>query len=297
MKIFSLSNHYHACSARPLHAVQPPDNLSQEQLQSPDRYMVDVPGKQVPEGVSLYTDLTSAGKVLQSVVDAMGKLSQHAQGLRRPVTTFTHAKASNHMLVLAVEQRKLVGMLKAGQKKLFLRNTAGSLHETSPICLLDFYVEEGSQRRGIGTQLIQQLLQHTGLAAEDLALDRPSPRLLRFMHKQFGLSQPLEQENQFSVYPGFFSSESQQRRNAALAASSSSPSTGASRARISTRRDTDNATDSWHSRTMDAYSAGQEETEYDQAPEREDTLVPTRARGRHNHFHSSGVAACLRQDV
>jgi alpha-tubulin N-acetyltransferase 1 len=44
----------------------------------------------------------------------------------------------------------VVGMLKVGEKHLFVYDKQGKNHEMIPLCVLDFYVHEKQQRRGYG---------------------------------------------------------------------------------------------------------------------------------------------------
>ena len=48
---------------------------------------------------------------------------------------------------------RVLGFIKVGYKKLFLRDWNYNYHEVNTLCVLDFYVHESTQRRGIGKQL------------------------------------------------------------------------------------------------------------------------------------------------
>jgi alpha-tubulin N-acetyltransferase 1 len=48
----------------------------------------------------------------------------------------------------------VVGFLKMGKKKLFIRDEIGSMHEIDPLCVLDFYVHESQQRSGHGKVIV-----------------------------------------------------------------------------------------------------------------------------------------------
>ena len=92
-----------------------------------------------------------------------------------------------------------------------LENTA---HRTkrglSPIhvaCVLDFYVEESFQRQGAGRALFDAMLAAERTTPEQLAYDRPSPKLLRFMGKHFRLTKYAPQQNNFVLYDAFWASE------------------------------------------------------------------------------------------
>lgn len=56
-------------------------------------------------------------------------------------------------------QRSIIGMLKVGIKRLFVRDDMGAHHEVDPVCILDFYVHESTQRCGFGHELFNAMLQ------------------------------------------------------------------------------------------------------------------------------------------
>ena len=55
------------------------------------------------------------------------------------------------------------------------------LLQVNALCVLDFYVSESCQRSGVGHQLFRAMLEHHDVQAEQLAYDRPSPKLLSFI--------------------------------------------------------------------------------------------------------------------
>ena len=58
----------------------------------------------------------------------------------------------------------------------------------TPMCVLDFYVHESVQRRGIGLELMEAVLSSENIKASKMGYDRPSNKLLGFLRKHFGLS-------------------------------------------------------------------------------------------------------------
>ena len=52
----------------------------------------------------------------------------------------------------------VLGFIKVGQKKLFLLDHRGNHNELTPLCVLDFYIHENFQRRGLGLQLFNHML-------------------------------------------------------------------------------------------------------------------------------------------
>jgi alpha-tubulin N-acetyltransferase 1 len=59
------------------------------------------------------------------------------------ITTYSKLFTSgDNRLYLKAEGNKVIGLLKVGVKKLFIRNDYGAIKEISPLCVLDFYVHE-----------------------------------------------------------------------------------------------------------------------------------------------------------
>ncbi|NWV55799.1 ATAT acetyltransferase, partial [Daphoenositta chrysoptera] len=81
----------------------------------------------------------------------------------------------------------------------------GSHVEVEPLCVLDFYIHESQQRRGLGRELFREMLQRERVQPEKLAVDRPSEKLLGFLRKHFGLCDLIPQVNNFVIFEGFFS--------------------------------------------------------------------------------------------
>lgn len=50
-------------------------------------------------------------------------------------------------------------MLKAGKKGLYVFDRDGHHYQVQPPCVLDFYVHESHQRKGLGKQLFEHMLQ------------------------------------------------------------------------------------------------------------------------------------------
>lgn len=49
----------------------------------------------------------------------------------------------------------LLGGLKVGRKKLFIRSETGAYKELQPLCVLDFYVADSYQRMGLGKHIFE----------------------------------------------------------------------------------------------------------------------------------------------
>lgn len=93
------------------------------------------------------------GEQLQLIINHMGELSAIAQRLRGPITSVDRLLQSFQKLYLLTSNVpehpghiRAQGLLKVGQKNLFIRRDNGHLVEMSPLCVLDFYVHESCQR-------------------------------------------------------------------------------------------------------------------------------------------------------
>jgi alpha-tubulin N-acetyltransferase 1 len=79
---------------------------------------------------------------MYDLIDKMGAASAKAQALPAIITTASRLFTSDNRLYLRAEGNKVIGLLKVGVKKLFIRNDMGAIKEISPLCVLDFYVHE-----------------------------------------------------------------------------------------------------------------------------------------------------------
>lgn len=55
------------------------------------------------------------------------------------------------------------------------------------------------------------MLEYEQLLPEQLAIDRPSDKLLGFLRKHYALTQKIPQMNNFVIYDGFFASQQSQK--------------------------------------------------------------------------------------
>lgn len=80
--------------------------------------------------------------------------------------------------------------------------------EMKPLCVLDFFVDSSVQRGGHGKHLFDTMLAVEAVAPAKLAYDRPSPKLLSFLRKYFGLAKYVQQNNNYVVFDDYYSVES-----------------------------------------------------------------------------------------
>jgi alpha-tubulin N-acetyltransferase 1 len=79
---------------------------------------------------------------MYDIIDKMGNSSAKAQALPAVITTASRLFTSDNRLYLRSEGNRVIGLLKVGVKKLFIRNESGNIKEISPLCVLDFYIHE-----------------------------------------------------------------------------------------------------------------------------------------------------------
>ena len=141
---------------------------------------------------------------VKEILNSMGEASSRAQQLNTTITSAHKFFISNHRMFLKAENNKVLGFIKVGNKKLFLRDRNFNYHEVNTLCVLDFYVHESTQRRGIGKQLFDYMLKFEKKTPTELAYDRPSEKLISFLNKYFGLNDFIPQNNNYVVFDEFF---------------------------------------------------------------------------------------------
>ncbi|GAX81232.1 hypothetical protein CEUSTIGMA_g8664.t1 [Chlamydomonas eustigma] len=147
---------------------------------------------------------------LKSIVSTLGKRSAAAQGLGAPITDVYRLQGTDQRLYMYASRGPgsttiVLGGIKMGKKKLFIRKPENAvLHELEPLCVLDFYVHESCQRQGVGRQLFEAVLAAERQCAAGLAYDRPSPKLLAFLKKHYGLADYVPQNNNFVIYNKYY---------------------------------------------------------------------------------------------
>uniref|UniRef100_A0A182S9U3 Alpha-tubulin N-acetyltransferase n=1 Tax=Anopheles maculatus TaxID=74869 RepID=A0A182S9U3_9DIPT len=148
---------------------------------------------------------------ISEIINTIGSLSAQAQGLSVPVTTAQKLRNSDHHIYLMFESNDknglVVGILKVGRKSLYVFDPSGETVNVTAPCVLDFYVHESRQRGGLGRELFEHMLREENIQPDELAIDRPSEKLLGFLQKHYGLSKKIPQMNNFVVYEGFFASK------------------------------------------------------------------------------------------
>lgn len=138
------------------------------------------------------------------ILDLMGEASSRAQELPQTITTMGRFAGSNQRIYLKVEGNKVEGLLKVGERTIFYRDYSGRCKELNPLCVLDFYVHESVQRKGIGNQLFMHMIRREKVLPSKIAYDRPSSKLLKFLAKHYDLQRFVPQNNNFVIYEDYW---------------------------------------------------------------------------------------------
>ncbi|KAB1261826.1 Alpha-tubulin N-acetyltransferase 1 [Camelus dromedarius] len=148
---------------------------------------------------------------IMTIVDELGKASAKAQHLPAPITSASRMQSNRHVMYVLKDtsarpagKGAIVGFLKVGYKKLFVLDDREAHNEVEPLCILDFYIHESLQRHGHGRELFQYMLQKERVEPHQLAIDRPSQKLLKFLNKHYNLETTVPQVNNFVIFEGFF---------------------------------------------------------------------------------------------
>ncbi|CAD8125994.1 unnamed protein product [Paramecium sonneborni] len=168
-------------------------------------------------GMSILNGAQQRNPQLDEVITTMGEASAKAQNLKQVITSPLRFYQSDQKLYIKSEGKQCLGMLKVGRKNLFHRDLSGLVKEIQPLCVLDFYVHESVQRKGIGKELFEEMLRCEIICPEKLAYDRPSPKLLGFLKKHYHLQNYIPQNNNFVIFSQYFENRQQQILNNQLA--------------------------------------------------------------------------------
>ncbi|GAB1301015.1 Alpha-tubulin N-acetyltransferase 1 [Apodemus speciosus] len=151
------------------------------------------PGTTTPARVDLQQQI-------MTIVDELGKASAKAQHLPAPITSALRMQSNRHVIYVLKDtsarpagKGAIIGFLKVGYKKLFVLDDREAHNEVEPLCILDFYIHESVQRHGHGRELFQYMLQKERVEPHQLAIDRPSPKLLKFLNKHYNLETTVPQ--------------------------------------------------------------------------------------------------------
>ncbi|XP_004043628.4 alpha-tubulin N-acetyltransferase 1 isoform X8 [Gorilla gorilla gorilla] len=162
------------------------------------------PGTTTPARVDLQQQI-------MTIIDELGKASAKAQNLSAPITSASRMQSNRHVVYILKDSSArpagkgaIIGFIKVGYKKLFVLDDREAHNEVEPLCILDFYIHESVQRHGHGRELFQYMLQKERVEPHQLAIDRPSQKLLKFLNKHYSLETTVPQVNNFVIFEGFF---------------------------------------------------------------------------------------------
>lgn len=158
---------------------------------------------------------------LSEMLDAIGEKSTIVQGLNKTITTAEKLENATDQVVYLLKDAsgnhgkgELIGLLKVGIKSLYLADPIlDKVKQVHTLCILDFYVIETRQRSGYGKYLFDYMLDDQKINPTKLAIDAPSPKLIAFMEKHYGVSDMVKQMNNYAIGPHFFGDAELERDN------------------------------------------------------------------------------------
>ena len=141
---------------------------------------------------------------VNEIIDQMGLASSQSQKLSTIITTSQKFFTSNDRIVIKASKNQVLGFLKVGTQKLYVRDKYYNYHNVAPLCVIDFYVYESCQRKGIGRELFEYMVNFERKVPEEMAYQRPTTPLLNFLQKNYNLYNYVLQNNNYIVFDEFF---------------------------------------------------------------------------------------------
>lgn len=90
--------------------------------------------------------------------------------------------------------------------------------EMEPLAVLDFFVDPSVQRGGQGRVLFDVMLAEMKSKPALIAYDRPSHKLIGFLTKHFGLTNYVQQNNNYVVFDDYFTTSKSPYKNTSVKA-------------------------------------------------------------------------------
>jgi alpha-tubulin N-acetyltransferase 1 len=98
------------------------------------------------------------------------------------------------------------GFLRTIRRRLYLVNNDQQCTIATPVSVMDFFVHPSVQKQGYALVLFNNMLEAEKVEPYQCAFDKPNASLLQFLHKHFGLQEPVWQSTNFAVFLQFFES-------------------------------------------------------------------------------------------
>ena len=133
------------------------------------------------------------------LIDELGIESARAQNLGYPITSVSRMKSNSDDILFLHDSD---GFIRVGKRKLYLSNGSSQLEVKRPLCVLDFFVCK--QRMGIGKSIFDTMLKSEQVGPGELAYDRPSDGMKKFLEKNYGLKSSMVQGNKYLIFSEFW---------------------------------------------------------------------------------------------
>ncbi|SOV14255.1 alpha-tubulin N-acetyltransferase,putative [Plasmodium sp. DRC-Itaito] len=148
--------------------------------------------------------------MFQKQVDEIACLSSKEQKLYGSLTSINNIINENYTIYCLLHKDGLIGFIKIGQKNLYLYDKI-KLHYGKCTCVLDFYILEKFQKRGLGIKIFNFMLKDNDISPFCLCYDNPSYKLQNFLKKYFSPCVLIKQPNHFVIFSNYFKNVSRRK--------------------------------------------------------------------------------------
>lgn len=137
------------------------------------------------------------------IINSLGKLSCGQRHLKNQTTSSElFFKKQNETMIIKANQRKVFGFIRYGHQDVYLSDSNQELMKVKNLLIVfDFYVHTTNQKRGIGKELFDKLLEINHITAGDIAYDMLNEKMINFLYKHYSLKNPLRQHNHLYIFP------------------------------------------------------------------------------------------------
>mmetsp|Transcript_36512 Transcript_36512/g.37903 ORF Transcript_36512/g.37903 Transcript_36512/m.37903 type:complete len:445 (+) Transcript_36512:1-1335(+) len=141
---------------------------------------------------------------VQGILDLLGESSSKEQGLNYIKTSANKFFSSHDRIFIKADKNVVIGFLRVGKRRIFLKDESNNYSNEEPISVIDFFVVKNYERQGYGRALFDRMLKFEKLHPNELGYDRLTPKMIKFLSKNYFLNKYIIQNNGFAVYQGFF---------------------------------------------------------------------------------------------
>jgi len=87
---------------------------------------------------------------ITGILDCIGEESSKQQGLNVVKTSFYKFFHSQDRMFIKAEKNVIIGYLRVGKRRIFIRDEQNNYFQEDPITVIDFYIVKNYERQGFG---------------------------------------------------------------------------------------------------------------------------------------------------